>query len=392
MKILQVIGSFPPAYSYGGPQNVAYEVSKALIKRGHEVTVYTTDVLDAKSRASYNNPVLMDGIVVYHFKNLSNYLAYYCKISSAIGIALKLRKDIENYDVLHVHDFRSVESAIACHYAVRHKVPYVLQTHGTLRSDNKKSLKRLFDALFGNRILKNASYVIAITKKEARQCKDCGIEADRILLIPNGIDYSLYMDLPARNEFKARYGINRDDIVILYLGRLDKTNKVDILLRAFSLINRQVSNSKLVIAGPDNGALTELKELSLRLGEENVIFTGKLPESDKIKAYADADVFVTPSYSGFPVTFLEAMASGLPVVTTKDGDELDWLERAGFIAEPDAVDLSDKILKIINDRALHDRFGKEGKRLAEDKFCWDNIIVPVESAYMNSADKRCALE
>lgn len=392
MKILQVIGSFPPAYSYGGPQNVAFEVSRALIRRGHEVTVYTTDVLDAESRLESGSPAIMDGIVVYRFKNLSNYLAYHLKVSSAIGIAQKLRKDIEKFDVVHVHDFRSIESAIACFYATRHNVPYVLQTHGTLRSENKKTLKQLFDTLYGSRMLKNASFIFAITKTEAGQCEACGIDAGNILLIPNGIDYSLYRDLPAGNEFKDRYGINHDDKVILYLGRLDRTKKVDLLLRAFSLINRQISNSKLVIAGPDNGALAELKELSLRLGQKSVIFTGKLPEPDKVKAYAGSDVFVTPSYSGFPITFLEAMACGLPVVTTSDGDGLDWLERAGLVSEPEAADLSDKIIKIINDRSLHDRLSKEGRRMAKDRFQWDRIIALIENAYRDSIDKRRAIE
>ena len=75
MNILQVIPYFVPAWDYGGPVQVAYRVSREMIKRGHEVTVYTTDTLKANSRIEKTEEVI-DGIKVKRFSNLSNFLAY----------------------------------------------------------------------------------------------------------------------------------------------------------------------------------------------------------------------------------------------------------------------------------------------------------------------------
>ena len=74
MKILQVIPCFAPAWDYGGPLRVCYELSKELVQRGHEVTVYTTDAFNSKNRITKSEEVI-DGIRVRRFKNLSNSLA-----------------------------------------------------------------------------------------------------------------------------------------------------------------------------------------------------------------------------------------------------------------------------------------------------------------------------
>ena len=118
MRILQVISSFPPAFAYGGPAIGAYNVSKELVKRGHEVTVYTTDVQDKNSRYKFEkNPIWLDGIEVYHFKNISNSLASNFHISCAPGMALELKKSAKKFDIIHCHEYRSFEATFAKHYS-----------------------------------------------------------------------------------------------------------------------------------------------------------------------------------------------------------------------------------------------------------------------------------
>ena len=170
MRILQVISSFPPAYTYGGAAKVAYGVSKELVKKGYEVTVYTTDVYDAYSRFKYDiNPMWMDEIEVYHFKNLSNRFARK-NLAAAPMMALALSKNIENFDIVHLHEHRSFQATLVHHYAKRYGVPYIVQPHGSLpRIVEKKGLKQLYDLVWGYKILRDAKAIIALTSFEAEQ-------------------------------------------------------------------------------------------------------------------------------------------------------------------------------------------------------------------------------
>ena len=101
-------------------------------------------------------------------------------------------------------------------------------------------------------------------------------------------------------------------------------------------------------------------------------------------AYADADVFVTPSFSGFPITFLEACACGTPIITTNNGDKLDWIDdKVGYVVKYDKDQLRDAIFKVLSDDELRRRFGGGGKRLAKEEFGWDKIVKRVEDLYIS---------
>ena len=98
---------------------MTYDISKELVRRGHEVTVFTTDAYDAKSRLVYErNPVHMDGFTVYHFRNLSNHLAHK-NLSIAPTMGFALRKHIESLDLIHIREYFSVQTVLAHHYATK---------------------------------------------------------------------------------------------------------------------------------------------------------------------------------------------------------------------------------------------------------------------------------
>ena len=89
-----------------------------------------------------------------------------------------------------------------------------------------------------------------------------------------------------------------------------------------------------------------------------------------------------PSFLGFPVTFLEACACGTPIITTNNGDTLDWIHgKVGYVVEYDKDQLRDAIYKVLSDEGLRKRFGEEGKKLMVKKFAWDNIVKEVENVY-----------
>lgn len=385
MKILMVTGTFRPR-RFGGVTEVSYNFSKRLVKNGHEVSVYTTDVgNDCYFRLNVPENKIVDGIYVHYFRNINNSLAFTHRIFLSIGMFFTIRKDITNFDVIHVHELRGIQEILIRHYAKKYNIPYIIQAHGSLHhSFQKQRLKKIFDLLFGYKILRDASKVIALNKTEAEQYISMGVDKHKIETIPNGISIERGY-LPFRGEFRKKYLIADTDKIILYLGRLHRTKGIDLIIKAFAETSKEVNNIWLVLVGPDDGYQSALEELIQRLKVgRRVIFTGFVSNEEKMEALVDADVFVTPNFTGFPLTFLEACACGIPIITTVNGDELDWIQnKVGYIVAYNVNKLCLAIANLLNDDRLRHRFGEEGKRLAREEFGWDKVIKKLENVYAN---------
>lgn len=387
MRILQVYPYFYPAWKYGGVTRVVYDMSKHLADRGHEVTVYTTDALDEKSRIKISShPHCINGVRTYYFKNLSNYLAYKHNLALPVEMFFRTKKEIKEFNVIHLHGGRTFLNMIVHHYAKKYGIPYVVQAHGALpRAIKKQSLKKIFDLFFGYKILKDASKVIALTKTEADQYKKMGVDEDKIEIVPNGIDLSEYDNLPKRGEFRKKYRIKTDEKIVLYLGRIHVIKGIDLLLDAFSDLANKMGGVKLVIAGPDDGFLSTSKAQieDLKIGDR-ILFTGPLYETNKLEAYVDADVYVLPSvYEIFGVTVLEACACGTPVIVTDRCGIFDLVEKVGYVVEYDKEQLRDAVFKMLSDDGVRRRFGEEGRRLVREEFGWGKIVNRFEEIYLN---------
>ncbi len=209
-----------------------------------------------------------------------------------------------------MHGHRNPYNVFISHYARKYNIPYIVQAHGDIpRIIAWRRLKWLYDILFGYRLLRDASKVIALSEVEAEQYRSMGVPEEKIAIIPNGIDLSEYAVLPSKGAYKRKFGIPEEKKIILYLGRIHKTKGIGLLIKAYThLINdRHCKDALLVIAGPDDGFLNEAKALANVLGVYNsIVFTGFISSEDKLKALVDADVFVTPSFYGFPITFLDS--------------------------------------------------------------------------------------
>jgi len=386
MKILQVTSFFRPSWEAGGPPRAVYEISKRLVKRGHDVTVYTTDGFKYRLNVEKNKPVDVDGIRVYYFRNLSNYITRKWVLPIPYYVPIVARRELKDFDIIHIHEYRTVLTLATYSYAKKYNIPYVLQARGSiLPFFAKKKLKRFFDRVWGKRILKDVSKAFALTNIEAEQYKKMDIKENKIEIVPNGIDLSEYTHLPEKGKFRRKYGIKDDEKIILYLGRIHKIKGVDLLVSTFTDLIKEINNVRLVIVGPDDGFLPILKKQIKNLDvNEEILFAGPLYRRNKLEAYVDADMFVLPSrYEAFPNTLLEAFACGLPVITTNRCGIADIVKRAGLIVEFDRKQLKDAIFKVLSDEGLRRRFGEEGKELIKEKFKWDTIVKKIENIYLD---------
>lgn len=396
MKILQVVPYFYPAWAYGGPAKVVYEISKKLVTRGHNVTVYTTDVYDRDKRLDVDNniPVNIAGTQTYYFRNIIEALAYDYNIFLSPKLVSVAKKEMRNFDVVHLHEYFTFQNVVMHHYAKKYDIPYVLNVHGSLcpvRQRKKAHTKKVFTHLFGKHILNDVDRAIALTMEEKKQFLMMGVDKDKIRVIPNGLDLSEFTDLPKKGTFKEKYSISSHTQIILFLGRVQKIKGLDLLINVFSKLIRKEKNSKLVIVGPEEeGYIETLKKLiATQEIEGKVLFTGLLKGQDKLSAYVDADVFVLSSYSeGLPMTVLEACASGLPVVITNRCNVPEVADYgAGLVVQCNENELFSALLHLLRDEGLRKTFGENGKRMVREKFTWDEVVKQLEEVYRKVGEK-----
>ena len=185
MKILHVVPSFVPCFSAGGVVNAAYQIAKKQVEQGHDVSVYTTDSCQERLKFENNHNVDRDGIKVFYFKNLSNSIKNNLTIDTPLSSLGYLKRTINNFDIVHIHEHRHSLAIAAHRYAKKNNIPYVLQAHGSvLPFFQKEKLKGIFDKIWGFDILYDACKVFALTEIEKQQYLEMGVDESKIEIVP----------------------------------------------------------------------------------------------------------------------------------------------------------------------------------------------------------------
>jgi glycosyltransferase involved in cell wall biosynthesis len=392
MKILQVTNFYKPIWEAGGPARSTYEMSRHLIARGHDVTVYTTNWAYQDYHLTTNTPVDVEGVRVYYFENLRKYAPHLLPPTPYYSPVVA-RKEVGSYDIVHMNEYRALLTAGVCRYARRYRVPYVLQARGSLpKIMHGQRLKGFFDRVWGSRMLHGAARVIALNPREVEQYGMMGVAPERIVTIPNGVDLTLFRDLPKPGTFREAFDIPEDEQIILFLGRIHRIKGTDLLVDAFAEVLQRGYRARLVIVGPDAGLLPALKQQISALGiGERILFTGPLYEArDKLSAYIDADVYVLPSvYETFPNSVLEANACGTAAILTDRCGIAEMIDgKGGVVVRYDRDDLRDAIIELLDDDAMRRRFGTDGKKMVFSEFGWETIVERVEGLYREVVEEQ----
>ncbi|MGA2682454.1 MAG: glycosyltransferase family 4 protein [Candidatus Bathyarchaeia archaeon] len=402
MRILHVPYVCPPTPNVAdGITNVVRNVTQELAKRGHEVEVYTSDMLDQRGNGSLKTKKqVINGVTVYYLRSLWRHKTFIVTPS----IIPLLSKRLGNFDIIHIHDCRSFQGIFAYLFARAKNIPYVFQPHGSYSfslsdSTSKTVAKITLDKLVSGKIIQNASKIIALSQVEAEEYKCAGVPADKIAIVPNGIDLLEYSDLPSKGAFKKKFGLDKNDKIVLYLGRIHKTKGIDLLVKAYAYLTKKMDckDAVLVMAGPDDGYLDELRSLVCSLGlNRKVLFTGMLSEEDKIGAYVDCAIcaYLNP-HEPFGLVPLEAAASGRPVVVVRGTPMSEIVNQGNFgfsTGHLDVAALAKIFEKILQDEALATEMGKRGRDYVFAEFDWSKIIVELVKLYKEVAkgNQKCS--
>jgi glycosyltransferase involved in cell wall biosynthesis len=386
LRILMVVPYFYPAWAYGGIPRLAYGLGRALIERGHQVTVVTTDALDASSRSPAGRDEI-GGLVVHRLRNLSNRLAYDHQLFLPRGAAALLQREVEAADVVHLHGYWHLLNNAALAALRRSPRPLVMTPNGTLPIlERKQGVKKVWDALLGRPVCRAVDRWIAVSRAEVNQFARAGLAQRDVHLIYNGLDLGEFEALPSPGTFRRSQNLEEVPLV-LYLGKLTPRKGVDHLVEAMARLRS--SSATLVVAGNDMGVGDALMGLSERLGlGSRVRFVGLLTGEQRLAALADADLLVYPSTDEiFGLVPFEGLLCGTPAVVSDDCGcgELVAKARAGELVrygQPDA--LARAIDGLLEDEGRRRRMVARGREFIASHFAWSRIALQTEAVY-NSA-------
>ncbi|KKG09293.1 glycosyltransferase family 4 protein [Methanosarcina sp. 2.H.A.1B.4] len=363
--------------SWGGVEEVTYQLALLLNKKGHKIIIFTTSMDHTQEVQQYEN------ITVYRYPRS-------IKVEhTEISISLLFKPLYHDVDVLHIQR-GSPPGAIAGYlYAKIKKKPFVLSYHGEPESKGGmiKKVSMSFFNVFLPKILKDANVITALSSEFVNSSKFLSNYKNKIQVIPNGICTDNFDISSSKSECRDILGLPANKNIILFVGSLTEKKAPHVLLKAMKKVIKKIPDSYVIFVG-DGACKKKLKCLSQELGiEMNVNFTGFIADNNtKMMYYKSADIFVLPSLlDAFPMSLLEASAMGLPLIASRleslkaiIEDEYNGL----FTICDDESDLSKKIIYLLQDERVRLSIGINAKYKAND-FSWEKIADKVENIYKN---------
>lgn len=387
VKIAQVTPYFLPVE--GGVERHVLNLSKELVRRGHEVEIFTC--ASTRQSESLEHSAVVEGLRVSRFESVMS-LGEFGRVWP--GFAREVLRG--QFDVVHAHSFRHPHTDLAMLAAKLGGSVSVLTTHspfhpGEVRGPLARALVPIYDNLFAPTTLAYFGSVISLTAEEAGLLAKMGVSADQIVIIPHGVDKEHF--LPGDPAlFTSKFGLEGRDIA-LCLSRINRTKGLDVLLEAFSSVAAKAPNLTLVLAGgctspKEERFLAELQEMTRALGmESRVVFTGRLTDAEKASAYEACTIFVLPSiYEPYGIVLLEAAAHGKPLISTRTGGPKSIIDDgvSGILVAPgDRRELAHALLSLATKRAVAERMGEEARRMAKGH-TWERVAEATERTYLRA--------
>ena len=386
MKILMLTWEYPPRI-VGGIARVVNDLSKRLIKDGHEVTVVTY--------REGNAPYFEDdkGVKVYRIDNYiinpNNFIDWIMQMNfNMVAKASEIIANEGKFDVIHAHDWLVAYAAKTLKNS--YDIPIVSTIHATESGRNSgihnETQRYINDTEWmltyeSTEVIVNSNYM----KRELQSL--FGLPFEKINVVPNGININMFSGVERDYDFRRQYALDNEKI-ILFMGRLVYEKGVQHLISAMPKILSGYHDAKLVIAGK-GGMTDELKAQVNSMGISNkVYFTGYMDSKQVCKMYKCADVSVFPStYEPFGIVALEAMLSGTPVVVSDIGGLNEIVTHGengmkSYAGNPNSI--ADSILALLYNPQLSQEVVKKAKNMVKNEYNWAKIAQDTHFTYQKA--------
>jgi phosphatidylinositol alpha-1,6-mannosyltransferase len=303
----------------------------------------------------------------------------------------------EKIDVIHCGNIRPAGYAVRwC--AMRTGVPYLVYVNGgDLLKERQKMKRSALKRFTARKILGDSSGIVATSKWVAELSGEVLIEAGVKTMPPIGAfdlgtDPDFFGADNNSGELRTRWNVGQAPL-LLTVARLVPHKGQDVVIRALAKMRAEFPELRYVIVGEGHDE-ERLREVATETGvNENVVFAGALPERDLAEAFATADLYIGLSREagvidaeGFGISFLEAAASGLPVVAGDSGGVRSAVRdgETGIVVPPTDVDaVVAAITQFLRDPERRQRFGNAGRKAVEDHYNWDRVAADTRAFTIN---------
>ncbi len=342
MKVLVLPSWYPPDKG-----SFFREQSLAIARAGIEIDVLSLRIKGIREITKEPSLLLKRRIVKNHDNGIDVYRAIYLKypLTEKYNIAPWAKRVLyffERYiaangfpDLIHVHGSLRAGYAASIIYE-KYNIPYIVTEHSGIFVENNPVAQRQikpFYKEFLQKALKNASKVILVSDKLRRVILDIEPSiSNRIVVIPNFIDTNIFTPLSVTLPEKP--------FIFLSIGHLEHLKGMDILINAFSILKKRITHPVMLKIGATGSQISKLKSQASNLGiEQDVVFSGRRLSRSEVNTYMqNSHAFVLASrFEAFGVVLVEAMATGLPVISTRSGGPEEIINKeSGYL-----VDLED---------------------------------------------------
>jgi glycosyltransferase involved in cell wall biosynthesis len=384
LRILFAAPAYWPATAFGGPIWVQRELARGLVKRGHELEVVTTSLLDLhRPGASRTRLEAVDGARVHYLATPLRYR--WMGVTPTLPLALRR---LPRPDVVHLFGFRDVVTTGVASWARVRRIPYVLEPLGMFRPRLRKvRLKRAFDATVARGIASSAAAIVVSSSVEREDVVAAGAAAERVIVRGNGFpEPSVH---GAVGRLRHRLGVPEAAQLVLYVGRLASGKGIELLLDAL----RELPGAHLALVGPDDrhGTLAlvhRAQDDPSTAGRVHVL--GLVPEQP-FELYADVDVLALPSSGeSFGMAAAEAAAAGTPVVLSDRCGVKDFFRGGEALIVPyEGPAVTEALRRVLSSAELRRSLAAGGLAAAR-RMSWEHVADLQEEIYRSVASATAA--
>jgi len=354
----------------GGMELVAQYQATYLAAQGHAATVVTSKVHAAEQNSVQKSLELARVRALNFFESL---WGIPFPIFSPT-LLLVLMRSAKKADVVHIHDAFYISSFVAAVCARWYRKPIVLMQHVEMVNHPSALvmfLQRAVYATTGAYIFKVSDKILTLNDRVEQFLIEQGVPQKKLIRFLNGVDTELfYPAIPEEKRIlKEKLHLNPDKKAVLFVGRFVPKKGFQKLLAL------RDTEYQLVFCGgskPDQAP-------------ENAVFMGPMPHVDTAPVYRAADIFVLPSEGeGFPLSVQEAMASGLPVITTNDRGYQRYAfnhDRICLIDNPTVQSIEAAIRDLLNDPDRMEAMSRYSREYALAHFSWPKVIARLIDSY-----------
>ena len=365
-----------------------FAVLEELKKNGHEITIISTDMDTytgerTKKQTIEYQPISIDRFSAYilHY-NLPMTLGGYCKNASKLAKSI-----IEKFDIVHIANWYYHPAIVFAKISNKKGIPFIISAYATLQKENRnerKIFKWIYDNIYTKRLIPKASGMHSVGSLETKTYVELGAKLENIFEINPSISKRHFIR-KSQSKIFSKLGLKKENSsYLLFLGRIVKRKRIELILNAFSKVCEKNKKTILVIAGSGTESYeNELKQLTKSLEiEENVIFAGLVLGDEKLDLLESARILVhTAKGDIHSLAIEEALTMKIPVVVTDcDMPEIEKY-KAGKIVEPEIDSLSNAILELINDDKKHAIMSNNAKQLVDTEYLVEKQVKKYEEMY-----------